>query len=945
MSSKKGFESFNESTNVSEIFDFPESRNQSQLLNENFVFNFEENGAQTGLDYNDPYLGLEDNPNEEERKVEQELSRDDKKDLQNNADGTANAQASEVTSSSSASSSTAASSTSGVAASSGVAAGASGVIATVAATATAAVVLVVGGGMAIYGQGLDQPTICEFNQITAVENNINFTLAVGNNREKINSGEEKDECDIYVELKCPSIEDFEQRVSVPTYGITESSFTNLEYDTEYVVTVYQNMMMLDNADALTSPISIWTEKKEIGPEPGPEPGPDPEPTVDNHISIYKEIEPLDNYRYMMEVVTDTIPQYASYEVGFALPSESSNSDEGNSWLITLPYDVEKMGKQVMTDITDSSLTASEYRVDFIGVDESGNNRTVIFTNNIAVEDISQIDYDTNETNLFLRYDDIVGISSGKEYYYYCFFNYNEDIHGSLSGEIMVSARSLSEQEPFMVDYISSPNEEYPLSNWDLGSYSYRGRYEVTVTLVSSDTQQETILWQEEVRFVNLPNKKYSAPNINSVNFLIGESAYSPSGQSTPYGLYVDIEYEDEYGVWADHDFRIKLFSSDSSVDKTSTVVGYSTLATRYYLQDISASDITQTLDAIDLNWYIYYGDSTEYIKASTQPINIQSLDSFTIDGSVNFYNEVQPTGGTTLKYNMAFSSAFSDFDQIYMEFSGTASGAKFTFSEIVTEVNKAIDFSDCDPRLLQSSDATVKTFGVVSGSDNLIFEETVDFTNLPQYRPSEVSGINFSIGSYPNVKDYLFVTLSVSDPAHNWRNPFEIVLSTTSTPTYTFSSELTTYYSSSHTYLPDIDVASIFETQDEEYTITVINDGETVYESADPLKYEDLTSTNITGSVETRFEPEQGTDIEKLEFLCTDDGQELSNAYNVSVRFTNVVDSSDTFESENLVVNSWNSVDKAREDLSGNSYYVETYVAYVEGDTPILIAKEVILFS
>lgn len=940
MGNKKGFESFNESTNVSEIFDFPESRNQSQLLNENFVFNFEENGAQTGFDYNDPYLGLEDNPNEEERKVEQELSRDDKKDLQNNADGTANAQASEVTSSSSASSSAAASSTSGVAASSSDAAGASGVIATVAATATAAVVLVVGGGMAIYGQGLDQPTICEFDKITAVENNINFTLAVGNNREKINSGEEKDECDIYVELKCPSIEDFEQRVSVPAYGITESSFTDLKYDTEYVVTVYQNMMMLDNADALTSPISIWTKKKEVGPEPGPE----PEPVGESHISVYKEIEPLDNYRYMMEVVTETIPQYASYEVGFALPSESSNSDGGDSWLITIPYDVEKMGKQVMTDITDSELTASEYKVDFIGVDESGI-KTVIFTNNIAVEDISQIDYDTNETNLFLRYDDIVGYS-GKEYYYYCFFNYNEDIHGSLSGEIMVSARGLTEEEPFMVDYISSPNEEYPLSNWDLGDqHSYRGRYEVTVTLVSSDTQQETILWQEEVRFGYLPNKKYSAPNINSVNFLVGESAYSPSGQLTTYGLYVDIEYEDEYGVWADHDFRINLFNSDRSIDKTSTVVGYSTLATRYYLQDISASEITQTLYTEDLNWRMCYGDSTDYIKASSQPINIQSLDTFTIDGSVNFYNEVQPTGGTILKYNMAFSSVFSDFDEIYMEFSGTSSGAEFTFSEYVTEVNKAIDFSDCDSRLLQSSDATVKTFGVISGSDNLIFEETVDFTNLPQYRPPEVSGVTFSIGSYPNVKDYLFVTLNVSDPAHSWSKPFEIVLSTTSTPTYTFSSEVEAYYLSGHTYLPDIDVATIFETQSEEYTITVRNDGETVYESVDPLKYEDLTTANITGSVETRFEPEQGTDIEKLEFLCTDDGQELSNAYSISVRFKNVDDSSDTFESENLVVNNWNSIDKAREELSDISYYVETYVAYSEGDTPILIAKEVILFS
>lgn len=936
MSSKKGFESFNESTNVSEIFDFPESRNQSQLLNENFVFNFEENGAQTGLDYNDPYLGLEDNPNEEERKVEQELSRDDKKDLQNNADGTANAQASEVTSSSSASSSAAASSTSGAAASSGVAAGASGVIATVAATATAAVVLVVGGGMAIYGQGLDQPTICEFDQIAAVENNINFKLAVGNNREKINSGEEKDECDIYVELKCPSIEDFEQRVNVPTYGITESSFTNLEYDTEYVVTVYQNMMMLDNADALTSPISIWTEKKVVPPEPGPEPGPEPEPgELGGDIKIYKVNAPLGNHSYQMEVVPDgDFGAYDSYAVGVNPIVDGADGDSASeqekTWYYTFPYDATEMGKQNL-DITDSDLQFAKYEFGFLGIDESGVS-TVLFTDEVAVADIEDIDYDRDETCLYLFYTRVIK-SEGEEITYTAFFNYNEDIHGELTGRIKVEAQGLSDTEPFMVSYIQSPNEEYELSEWNLGDHSYRGKYTVRV----SDVQDEstTVLWEEDVSFGQLPNNTYRYPKINDVKFLIGQNA-----DESVDALYVDIDYTDSSGIWNDHLFTVQLNSS-SGTDYECITSDYPTLANRFRLDSFDAG-VIGTESQSEFNYTISYDG--EVVYTSSETFLLYQVDTFIIDGSVNFYLQANPTGGTNLKYNMYFSSVYESYSMIYITFNpGTMSFDPF--DETVSEFNKPQDFNNDTTDLLNDDAVKVQTFGIIDGSPNLIHEATVNFADLPTYREASVDSLSFSIGSYSAVKDYLFANLVVVDPAHEWRGQFEVTLTSTDTPSYSYSSTLDAYYESGRQYLGNIDVGTLFETQEEEYTVTLTHDGETIYEGDSPITYEDLDTFNITGSIQTRFEPAQGSDIEYLEFMVVDDEEALANVFNLYVTFMNVNDDEDLFSGTNLTTNTYNTTEKTRSELEGNTYYVDTYAQYSENDIAILLTREIVTFS
>ena len=67
MANKKGFESFEQSSKVPETFYFPESENQKQILTSDYVFKFEDNIKQTGLDDNIDFLGDEENASEENK--------------------------------------------------------------------------------------------------------------------------------------------------------------------------------------------------------------------------------------------------------------------------------------------------------------------------------------------------------------------------------------------------------------------------------------------------------------------------------------------------------------------------------------------------------------------------------------------------------------------------------------------------------------------------------------------------------------------------------------------------------------------------------------------------------------------------------------------------------------------------------------------------------------
>lgn len=245
MKDKKDIESFSESNRIPETFSFSESENQKSFLNEDFVFNFEENTKQTGIDSNSFDLGVEDN---KVKPAQDDYSDEIKKAAEETAQG-----GSESSSASSSSSSTASSGgTSGASAasSSGAAAatGASSGIAAVAATATTAVVLVVGGGIAIYGQTVDKPSICKFETIEVVDNSLSYSFMVGNDLATIESGEDKTECNIYIEILLPGKNEpvFEQQIY--TYGKAEGSFTELDYDTEYLLRVSQHIFTSDQQE-------------------------------------------------------------------------------------------------------------------------------------------------------------------------------------------------------------------------------------------------------------------------------------------------------------------------------------------------------------------------------------------------------------------------------------------------------------------------------------------------------------------------------------------------------------------------------------------------------------------------------------------------------------------------------------------------------------------------
>lgn len=221
MKNVDNFSETNKSSQVSESFVFKQEEN-NKLLSETFVFNFEEN--KSGNDAN--VTGREFNHDANISGNEKHESLDTK-------------QLETATSTASTTSVTAA-------------------VETVATVATTAVIVVVGGGMVIMGQTYEPPSICEFTELYADLNVINFKLNLGNNAEKIVSGEETDECDISIELTCESYSDFKEVKEVKNFGVIEHQFVDLQFETEYTINVIQNSFLDLDSQNIIEPIKITT---------------------------------------------------------------------------------------------------------------------------------------------------------------------------------------------------------------------------------------------------------------------------------------------------------------------------------------------------------------------------------------------------------------------------------------------------------------------------------------------------------------------------------------------------------------------------------------------------------------------------------------------------------------------------------------------------------------
>lgn len=601
MKNNKDFETFEESKKVSELFTFAEKENEKQFLSEDFVFKFEDNTQQAGADLNVNQSGIEDNDNSKElneAKKEEELDKDKLKQEETSQASSSSTSASSASSSASATAST------------------GGVVSTVAATVTTAAVLVVGGGIAIYGQTIDKPSICQFNEVVAVENNINFTLSLGNDQIKIDNGEENTECDIIVELTCPSMSDFRDEFPVSSFGKVSGAFSNLKYDTEYLLNVSQHVMMgADYEYLLDIPYSIKTPQEVVEPtEPD-------KPTIENGIKFYKEIDPSLSYTYYYEVSYDgDLSSYGDLYVGlfYDYSDVEQDSDMLGEMIYETIYNPDATGKQRLEYHDCLDEVYSEYVIALYGYDSTQDQgQTVILKEHFKfADDVEIFNTEITDNHVYLGHENVQGNTDN---YYSAYVAYE--------GEYL-NATDISV-------YFSDPNEEDFMQEGYYGYFTmrelnnredvelilgnnYPGLVDVKVTVTGnyiaegSPTTESVVLFSQITNLGSLFGAYQPQLEDPLENFKVLNSSFNSYLTLNLNSLLIDYGF-----FWSD--FTITFTSMDGGDTFTSSLVDLSRTANTKYCPNIPlrSSDGEEE--------YLHTDDETGYklqIEAtSTYPFN------------------------------------------------------------------------------------------------------------------------------------------------------------------------------------------------------------------------------------------------------------------------------------------------------------------------------------
>lgn len=495
MKSKKDNVSIEENSSASELFNFVESNNENQLLNEDFVFKFEDNKSQSGSEKkNEEESGEEDNDDRKKRKIKikkKGLSKDDIDKMTN--------------SSSTTTSSTAEAATETATTSAATAGGVSSTVATVATVATTAVVIVVGGSLAIYGQSVEKPSICNFSEIVAVENTIKFTLNLGNNEEQsmlIDGSGEK--CDVTIELLCPSYPEFAEEFKVENYGQTSGEFVNLEYDTTYTVNVYQNTLLDINKTYLLDEAKQIT----IG-----------SPIVQNRIDFDATYDAFDNKEFYSTIHYDgDVSKYEYLSIGVcSLNNQPDGTGDQPEYLAMYEVSKEHPFERAKASLSDLENYDETYRVDFLAEGQSESptgeyTRVVLLSTEVNFFRISPTPY-SKENDIAFEYE-----YDGMDTTYFAFAKYKGD--DNTYDYYTLDVHYIDETP--MDELIASNRIElgtrstYPIN---FGNYSIYLKY--TVMLIgymnSGGPAAEAVeLLRTNVVFGELP--KHNIPTVNNISF-------------------------------------------------------------------------------------------------------------------------------------------------------------------------------------------------------------------------------------------------------------------------------------------------------------------------------------------------------------------------------------------------------------------------------------------
>ena len=774
MRESSNFGEANRSSKVKESYTFSREENNPRL-NENFVYKFEENKI-----YQKDKNNLGQEFNRDAHIKEQQHGTIDVEKITNM---TTNAAATTATS----------------------------VASTVAVAATTAVVVVVGGGLVVYGQTVDKPEIVQFEELYSYENNIVYAISIGNDIEKINSGEEKTECDIILELTCESYEDFSIKKEIKTFGRYEGDFPDLEYETEYTLNLYQNAFLDLESELLMEPVKITTGLKE---EPPIDP---PEPPID---------EPTGNFYFDFETTPFggmTLYGYADYTgetshlSEFSIKYKSGNYEDVSDpeWFGETYFADDAFGTRQQLDINldayEGTYTFALFAYDstpsgrYSEDGETGASQVMLFYEEIAIETIPVEIPNANKIYLHRtngqyenEYTIYVNYINENEYYDN-FYVQMMTLEGAMVTSIPMSY-GLKEKYTFTFDGKTySETDKYAFTLWCLSTDPNNASATTGSETSSSGVEKELYTEVIDLFYVDdpyetpeEPPEEIPEPELVLLSFDFRKSYYSQNE--------VFVTLETTYQEYCSN-FYIVMSDVDAGTEYTYVFEPYSYGKDLIHLSGlVNNSDLLGKVFTYRLFCDFTYSDSTSLYEFPSQTMDLSSESESYLSGSLRFYSEPDESSHDGYNYSdrilyaemlssSEVSANYSDVQIVYTPVDG---------EPIIEEVSSPLYPHQCTDFIDDNRMWNVMVRGKASEEDSytILYSEDIDFSTIDGNEitdhtpPSEITGVNFYFEkSYYNTH-HMFISTTYTDEGHNWDDGTFSITFTDANETNTYSSTI-----------------------------------------------------------------------------------------------------------------------------------------------------------
>ena len=731
------------------------------------------------------------------------------------------------------------------------------------------------------------------------------------------------------------------------FGKVSGEFSELEYDTEYLLDVRQHVMLSSEAQSLLdNPISLRTAAKPVEPEPEPEP-------LVNSIAIYRNIDPMGGETYSAKINKQTdIPAYDSYFIGFmetemVKPADDSNptsqgdggdiiypdDDEGRDGFIEWSYQSEIFTAlptdEVSINVYGEQLSGSSYTAALVGVDAQ-EEQTVIFSTEIAS---SSFISKQNITEKQLYINRIITYSG--EISYHAYF--------ALPGEDVYNITA----------YLADPNDDTHSAITRIGLEKANDEEEITLDFSQAADYDD---FDPYDFFISYDNNSLPAQYID-LNTIPTKHVEDDPSSFTMYQMvdpmdgtyyYTELDYNGylpsytSYGVW----LRGKNSQDDPGTGDwiespyDFSVTGMQPLYTGGVLES-PYYDVALVGYDEPANFEIIY---SETVKPA----------DFNVIGCELNYNRVffQKGYDSTLEEEHTFIFLNVPEGESYTRISVTIKDPKDeqTSANIQSvELNTKWEISSFEQLGLDPNGTYQVTVEAVTsqttGFTEIIIDETVDFGLIPYYvyASPHFDEANFSIARGGNNYTTAFIHMTYDDCGYwsdfqitfyvngDYDNPYD----TKEIKSFEFNN-VEKYYIDN------------FNVEEEGYnyfdfTITAFSTDPMNSGRIDVYKYGEFSlylmdSEDITSSLDGIVAVDSYYDEDQqINFLTVgvtfNDLDLVESITEVEVQFENIYDGTDSFSvdtTDNISAQTYIDPQLDLDDYAGKTYYVSTY-AYIDG--------------